>query len=59
MFDSITELPANAFDRDAPILPCIVDGQEVARIAIDRSDAKITIRSIRNAACIRHAEWTT
>ena len=34
------------------------DGQPVARVAIDRSDAKITVRSILLSACIVHAEWT-
>ena len=59
IFDSIAHLPTDAFASDAPVLPCMVDGREVARVAIDRSDAKITVRSIRIETCTRHVEWTT
>ena len=57
LFDSIQQAPVEDFQRDAPIIKCLSDGQTVARVAIDRSDAKITVRSILLSACIVHAEW--
>ena len=58
LFDSIQHEPLVAFQRDAPVIPCKdSDGRTVARVALDRSDAKITVRSIRLDACTVHAEW--
>jgi len=34
-----------------------VNGEVVAIAALDRSDAKITVRRIRIDACTVHAEW--
>ncbi len=59
IFESIADLSTEHFSSDAPVLPCFVNKEEVARIATDRSDAKITVRGIRIDACVRHAEWTT
>ncbi|KKZ10533.1 MAG: hypothetical protein TE42_09905 [Candidatus Synechococcus spongiarum SP3] len=39
---------------DGPRVPCAVDGQQVA---LDRSDAKITVSGVRLSARIVHAEW--
>jgi len=58
VFDSIQAAPLDAFSSDAPLLECIVDGHTVAKVAIDRSDAKVTVRSIQLSACTIHAEWT-
>ena len=58
IFDSIQQLSVEAFQRDAPIIDCRMRGKTVARVAIDRSDAKITVRSILLSACTVHAEWT-
>lgn len=57
LFDSIQDLPVEAFESDAPVLPCMRDGEVAASIAVDRSDAKITVRNVRVASCILHAEW--
>ena len=57
IFASIQELPMADFQRDAPGLACRQGETVIAKVAIDRSDAKITVRSIRLEACIVHAEW--
>ena len=57
IFDSIQEAPLAVFQRDAPVVQCFVEGRVVARVAVDHSDAKITIRSINLAECVVHAEW--
>ena len=57
VFASIQEAPLEAFQRDAPLVKCRVGGETVAVVAVDRFDAKITVRSILLSACIVHAEW--
>lgn len=57
IFDSIQQAPLKDFERDAPVIACRIENKVVARVAIDRSDAKITVRNIQLAACIVHAEW--
>jgi hypothetical protein len=57
IFDSIQVAPLRAFQRDAPLIECQVGGQVAAVVAIDRSDAKITVRRVQLSACIVHAEW--
>ena len=57
IFDSIQEAPFAVFQRDAPVVECFVEGRVAARVAVDRSDARITIRSISLAECVVHAEW--
>ena len=57
IFASIQEAPLEAFRRDAPLIECRVGGETVAVVAVDRSDAKITVRRILLSACIVHAEW--
>jgi len=59
LFDSIQHEPLAAFQSDAPVIPCRdATGRTVARVALDRSDAKITVRSVQINACTVHAEWT-
>ena len=58
IFDSIQSAPLSLFERDAPLIDCIVDGDVAAVVAIDRSDAKITVRRIQLAACTVHSEWS-
>lgn len=58
LFDSIQQAPLRAFERDAPIIDCNIGNRTVARVAIDRSDAKVTVRRILLSACTFHAEWT-
>ena len=57
IFDSIQQAPLRAFERDAPVIECIVGDRVAAVVAIDRSDAKITVRRIQLSACTVHAEW--
>ncbi len=57
IFDSIQREPLASFDSDAPKIDCCVGDRVVATVAIDRSDAKITVRSITISACTIHAEW--
>ena len=58
VFDSIQEASLRDFERDAPVIECRIDGESVAAVAVDRSDAKITVRRIKLAACTVHAEWS-
>ena len=58
IFNSIQNAPIKAFERDAPIIECYVKDKMVAVVAIDRSDAKITVRRIQINACTIHAEWS-
>ncbi len=58
VFDSIQGASLRDFERDAPVIKCVIDGAPVAYVAVDRSDAKITVRRIRLSACIVHAEWS-
>ena len=58
IFGSIHEAPLDAFAADGPTIDCSFQGHEVAaRVSLDRSDAKITVKQIALAACIVHAEW--
>lgn len=57
IFDSIQQAPVGEFERDAPVIDCLVGNKVVARVAVDRSDAKITVRNIQLSACTVHAEW--
>lgn len=58
IFDSLQEIPISAFNADGPTLDCSFREHEVAaRVSLDRSDAKITIKQILLAACTVHAEW--
>ena len=59
IFEPVQEAPVEIFRNDAPVIVCNMRGNTVARVAIDRSDAKITIRSILLSACVVHAEWLT
>lgn len=57
IFDSLQDAPLEVFQRDAPVVECFVEGRVAARVAVDRSDAKITVRGISLAECVVHAEW--
>ena len=57
IFDSIQQTPLQVFERDAPVIECTVDDRVEAVVAIDRSDAKITVRRVQLSACTVHAEW--
>ena len=57
IFQSLQRLRVEHFREDGPVLECRTKQGTVARVAIDRSDAKITIRAISLKACVVHAEW--
>ena len=58
MFRSLQDAPLTAFNADGPTINCSYGGHDVAAcVSLDRSDAKITIKQIRLAACTVHVEW--
>ena len=57
IFDSIQQAPLRVFERDAPVIECTLGNRAVAIVAIDRSDAKMTVRRVQLDACVVHAEW--
>ncbi len=57
IFDSIETAELELFEPDSAKVPCVVSGETVAIVALDRSDAKITVRNILLSACTVHAEW--
>lgn len=57
IFNSIQNAPLSVFERDAPLIECHTGDQVAAVVAIDRSDAKITVRRVQLSACTVHAEW--
>ena len=57
IFEPVQQAPLSIFQSDAPKVECQIDGKLAAVVAVDRSDAKITIRRIQLSACTVHAEW--
>ena len=58
IFASLEDAPLDAFAADGPTIDCAYnDDTCAARVSLDRSDAKITIKQIKLSACILHAEW--
>lgn len=57
VFDSLQDAPIELFHSDAPVIPCEIEAKTVAVVAVDRSDAKITVRRIQLSSCVVHAEW--
>ena len=58
VFTSLQSLPLSAFEADGPTLDCSFGGNPVAaRVSLDRSDAKITVKQIQLSACVVHEEW--
>ncbi len=58
MFQSLQNAPMASFNADGPTIDCSYGGYDVAaRVSLDRSDAKITIKQIQLAACTVHVEW--
>lgn len=58
IFASIAKAPVSAFNADGPTVDCAYGDHEVAaRVSLDRSDAKITVKQVLLAACDVHAEW--
>ena len=57
IFESIDTEPLTSFESEAPKITCTTNGRTAAVVAVDRSDAKLTVRSIQLSACTVHAEW--
>jgi len=57
IFDTIHEAPLALFHSDTPAIECQANGKFAAMVAVDRSDAKITVRRIQLLACTVHADW--
>ena len=58
IFESLADAPQSAFEADGPTIDCAYDGNPAAaRVSLDRSDAKITVKQIQLSVCDIHAEW--
>ena len=58
IFQSLQEAPVSAFAQDGPTIDCSFGNYSAAaRVSLDRSDAKITIKQIKLPVCTRHVEW--
>ena len=58
IFTSLENVPLEAFAADGPTIDCTYQGEPAAaRVSLDRSDAKITVKQIKLSACTLHAEW--
>ncbi len=58
IFASLEDAPLDAFAADGPTIDCpYKDDPAAARISLDRSDAKITVKQIKLSACTFHAGW--
>lgn len=58
IFASLEDAPLSDFAADGPTIDCAYGDEPVAaRVSLDRSDAKITVKQIKLAACAVHAEW--
>ena len=58
IFTSLEDVPLEAFAADGPTIDCTYQGEPAAaRVSLDRSDAKITVKQIKLSACTLHAEW--
>ena len=58
IFASLANAKVSAFKADGPTIDCAYRGHDVAaRVSLDRSDAKITVKQILLAACDVHAQW--
>ena len=58
IFASLRLLPQSAFEADGPTLDCSFRGDDAAaRVSLDRSDAKVTVKRIKLSACVVHQEW--
>ena len=58
IFASLRSLPLSEFEADGPTLDCSFRGDAAAaRVSLDRSDAKVTVKQIKLSACVIHEEW--
>ncbi len=58
IFQSLQNAPLSSFNADGPTIDCSYGGHDVAaRVSLDRSDAKITVKQINLDVCTVHVEW--
>ena len=58
IFASLEDAPLSAFAADGPTIDCPYRDESVAaRVSLDRSDAKVTVKQVKLSACTVHAEW--
>ncbi len=58
IFQSLQKAKLETFNADGPTIDCpYKDQTAAARIYLDRSDAKITVKQIQLSVCTVHAEW--
>lgn len=58
IFASLEQAPVAAFNADGPTVDCSYEGNpRAARVSLDRSDAKVTIKDISLSACTVHGTW--
>ncbi|WP_419919492.1 hypothetical protein [Candidatus Poriferisocius sp.] len=58
IFESLADAPLSAFEADGPTINCAYgENSAAARVSLDRSDAKVTVKQIQLSACDVHAEW--
>lgn len=58
IFAALEDAPRSAFAADGPTIDCAFRGEPAAaRVSLDRSDAKITVKQIKLSSCLLHAEW--
>ena len=58
IFASLEDAPLSAFAADGPTIDCAYRDEPIAaRVSLDRSDAKVTVKQIKLSVCTLHAEW--
>lgn len=58
IFEPLADAPQSAFNAEGPTIDCAYGGNPAAaRVSLDRSDAKITVKQIQLSVCDIHAEW--
>ncbi len=58
IFEPLETAPLAAFAADGPTIDCPYRGHpRAARVSLDRSDAKITVKQIQLSVCTVHAVW--
>lgn len=58
IFASLEDAPLSAFAADGPTIYCAYRDEPIAaRVSLDRSDAKVTVKQIKLSVCTLHAEW--
>ena len=57
IFSSIQQLSVKMFESESAALKCEINGKTAATVALDRSDAKITVRKILLSNCTVHVSF--